>query len=132
MGFFKDLNKLNKQAKEIQKNQPPVKDQMANAMASMQQANAFLAQQAAAAPLVHDPLAVDGEAQILAVRDTGMRINLNASLQIDLLITIPGQPPRPATITSVVEPQNLARVQAGMQLRVRANPATPEQALIVW
>jgi hypothetical protein len=132
VGFFKDLNKLNKQAKEIQANQPPVKEQMANAMAQMQAANDFLAQQAAAAPMAHDPNAVEGTAQVLAVRDTGMRINLNASLQIDLLITIPGQPPRPATITSVVEPQNLARVQPGTQLRVRANPQTPEQALIIW
>ena len=132
MGFFKDLNKLNKQAKELQKNQPPVADQMANAMAQMQQANAFMAQQAAAAPLVHDPLAVEGEAQVLAVRDSGMRVNFNPSLQVDLLITIPGQPPRPATITAIVEPQNLPRVQPGLQLRVRANPATPEQALIIW
>lgn len=132
MGFFKDLNKLNKQAKEIQKSQPPVKDQMANAMAQMEQANQFMAQQAAAGGLAYDPNAVEGTAQVLAVRDTGMRVNLNASLQIDLLITIPGQPPRPATITSVVEPQHLAVVQPGAQLRVKANPQTPEQALIIW
>ena len=31
-----------------------------------------------------------------------------------------------------VTEEDLARVQPGMQLRVRANPATPEQALIVW
>lgn len=132
MGFFKDLNKLNKQAKEIQKNQPPVKDQMANAMAQMQQANAFMAQQAAAGSALQDPAAVDGTAQVLAVRDTGMRVNLNATLELDLLVTLPGQPPRPVTITSVVQPQQLALAQPGTQLRVRANPATPEQALIIW
>ena len=132
MGFFSNLNKLNKQAKEIQKNQPPVADQMANAMAQMEQANQFMAQQAAGGAVLQDPTAVDGTAQVLAVRDTGMRVNLNATLQLDLLVTLPGQPPRPVTITSVVQPQQLALAQPGAQLRVRANPATPEQAVLIW
>lgn len=132
MGFFKDLRKVSKQAKELQANQPPMKDRMATAMAQMQQANAVVAQQAAAGATWHDPMAVDGTAQVLSVQDTGMRVNLNATLQFELLVTLPGQPPRPVTVSSIVQPQHLALAQPGAQLRVRANPATPEQAVIVW
>ena len=117
MGFFKDLNELTKQAKELQTTQPSVDGpdgERHRADAAGQRVHGPAGRGRTAGPTTR--LGGRGQAQVLAVRDSGMRVNHNPSLQVDLLVTIPGQPPRPATITTIVEPRNLARVQPGLQL----------------
>ena len=123
MGFFKSLNQLNKQAKEIDKAAGPMDQRLGAAMAQMQQAQQFMAQQTGAA----DPAAVMGQAQVLAVRDTGARINMNPSVQLDLLVTLPGQPPYPVSTGMVLSVGDVGRLTAGAIVPVRVNPATPEQ-----
>ena len=132
MGIFKSLNQLNKQAKEIDKNSPPMEQRMSGALASMQQANALMAQQTAAFQAAADPAAVAGSAQILTTRDTGMRLNLDPTLELDLLVTLPGQPPYPATVTSTISMAHLGRVQPGGVVAVRVNPATPATVHLDW
>jgi hypothetical protein len=126
MGFFKSLHTLTKQAKEIDKAAGPMDQRLNNAMAQMQQAQAFMAQQTAAAASSVDPAAVKGEAQVVAVRDTGTRLNMDPTLDIDLLVTLPGQPPYPVTTRSVVSMAHVGRLTPGGQVQVRVNPATPQ------
>lgn len=132
MGVFKSMRQLTKQAKEIDRNSPPMEQRMAGALASMQQANAVMAQQTAAFQAAADPAAVLGSAQILASRDTGMRMNLDPTLQLDLLVTLPGQPPYPATVTSTISMAFIGRVQPGATVAVRVNPATPATVHLDW
>lgn len=125
MGFFKSMRELKKQADEIQRTAPPIEQRLGDAMASMQQANAFLAQQTAAAQAAVDPAAVAGEAQVVAVRDTGTRVNFDPAFDLDLLVTLPGQPPYPVTTRAVVSTANIGRLTPGANVKVRVNPATP-------
>jgi hypothetical protein len=126
MGFFKSLNTLTKQAKEIDKAAGPMDQRLDSAMAQMQQAQAFMAQQTAASQAAVDPAAIKGQAQVVAVRDTGARVNLDPTLDIDLLVTLPGQPPYPVTTRAVVSMAHLGRLTPGGQVQVRVNPATPQ------
>ena len=126
MGFFKSLNQLNKQAKAIGEAQGPMDQQLGTAMAQMQQAQMFLAQQTAVAEAAVDPAAVSGEGQVVAVRDVGVRVNFDPTLEIDLLVTLPGQPPYPVTTSAVVSVANLGRLTPGAAIKVRVNPATPQ------
>ena len=131
MVFFKSLNTLNKQAKEIDRAAGPMDQRLGNAMAQMQQAQQFMAQQTAASAAVADPNTVVGEAQIIAVRDTGARVNMNPSLQFDLLVTLPGQPPYPVSTGAVVSMGDLGRLTTGAVVSCRVNPATPELVHLV-
>jgi hypothetical protein len=72
-----------------------------------------------------DP-AVPGQAQVLAARDTGMRVDFNPTLELDLIVHLPGQPPYPVSTRSTVSQVQLALVQPGSAVRVRVNPATPQ------
>ena len=127
MGFLKDLNKLNKQAKEIDKTWDPGA-QMQAGLASMQAANDMLDQQTAPAQL-----ATTGEtatAQVLATRDTGTQLNMQPVLEIDLLVTREGSPPYPVTLRQVVALAQLGRLVPGAALSVRVDPANPQTVLL--
>ena len=126
MGFFKSLHTLTKQAKEIDRAAGPMDQRLGQAMAQMQQAQALMAQATAAGQAAVDPGAVTGQAQVVAARDTGMRVNLDPTLEIDLLVTLPGRPPYPVTVRSVVSVAHVGRVTPGGQIQCRVNPATPE------
>lgn len=124
-GFFKSLREVTKQANEIDKAMGPVQHRLDHAMAQMQQAQAMLAQGTQTARLATDPAALAGEGQVVAVRDTGTRFNMDPALEIDLLVTLPGLPPYPATVRSVVSVAHLGRLNPGAVVKVRADPATP-------
>jgi hypothetical protein len=136
VGFFKDLKKLNDQGRELRR-EHPVDEQMANAQARMANANALLAQQAAMAgaqgQAAADPAAVVGSARITAVHDTHMRFNLDPTLELDLLVALPGAAGHyPATVTTTVSMAFLARARAGESVAVRVNPATPQNVFVDW
>ncbi len=76
MGFFKSMNELNKQSKEINKNWDPGQ-QMKDGMAQLQQANEMMAQQTHAANLAVS--GKDGTASIANVAQTGAMVNYQAN-----------------------------------------------------
>lgn len=132
MGFFKSLGELNRQAKAIEASQPPVKERMAASTARMQQMTAAMTAGTVANVASMAATAVAGTAQILAVRDTGMLVNGDPNLGLDLLVTLPGQPPYPVSEQLVVSKVMLAWAQAGQVVNVRVNPATPQSVFIDW
>jgi hypothetical protein len=131
MGFLASLDQLNEQATEIDKAAGPMDQRLNQAMAQMQQAQVLLAQQTAVAQAAVDPAAVAAEGQVIAVRDAGVRVNMDPTLEVDLLVTLPGQPPYPVTTRAVVSVAHLGRVTAGATLAVRVNPATPHLVQLV-
>ncbi len=132
MGFFKSIRTLQQQAEEIDRTSPPMADRLSGAMAQMQQAHAFMAQQTAAATAAVDPAAALGRALIVAVRDTGIRLNFDPVFDLDLLVTLPGQPPYPVTMRTHVSMASVARAQPGFEDADRVEPATPDAVHLDW
>jgi hypothetical protein len=132
MGFFKSLGELNRQAKAIEKSQPPMKERMAASTARIQEMTAAMNAGTVANVASMAANAVAGTAQVLAVRDTGMLVNGDPNLGIDLLVTLPGQPPYPVTEQLVVSKVAVARAQPGQMVNVRVNPATPQSVFVDW
>lgn len=128
MGFFKDVRTLSKQANEINRNRD-VGAEMAAASAAMTQANQFLADQAAA---THLATAGWATLQVLAARDTGMVVNLQAVVELDLLVQPDGGVPFPTTVRQLVASSQLGRVVPGAALRGRADAADPTTVWIDW
>lgn len=129
MGFFKDVRKLQKQAKEIDKTWDPGAG-MAQAVQAMQSAGAMMEQQTLAARL-----AVEGEAasaQVTAARDTGQLINLQPVIEISLLVFLEGQPPYPVTLQQVVPMAQMGRLTPGTRLAVKVDPRARESIWIDW
>jgi hypothetical protein len=127
MGFFKDINTLKKQAKEIDKTWDPGA-QMRAGKERMAAAQEMLAQQTAAAQLA--TTGETAEAQVVASRDTGTQINLQPMLELDLLVMRQGQPPYPATVRQVVANAQLGLLTPGATISVRVDPANPSTVLL--
>jgi hypothetical protein len=134
MGFFKDIHTVTKQAKEIERNQPPVKDRMADASARMAEANQFMQAQAAATTAATSAM-VNGDpgtAQVVSVQQTAANINFEPVLNIELLVMQAGRPPRPVTIQTPVPQVCLPRVQPGASLSVNVDRTNAANVVIVW
>jgi hypothetical protein len=132
MGFLRSLNQLTRQAKEIQAAAPPMDQRLAHAMASMQQASALMSQQTMAARSAASPASVAGEARVLAARDTGLLVDFVPVLELDLLVSVAGQPPYPVSIRAAVAHAHLGQAGTGGMLEVRVDPAHPEAVHLVW
>jgi hypothetical protein len=130
MGFFKDIHTLQKQAKEIDKTFDPGQ-QARDATARMAAMNQQFAQAntALAAPPGD---AVDATAQIVSVGPSTGMINMDPIVPLELLISTPGLPPRPASISSVVPMTQLSRVQPGASLTVRVSQSDPSAIAVIW
>lgn len=128
MGFLKDVSKLSKQGREMQKNMD-VKAQMATGMASMQAASVMMQQQTVAAQVSTTGVATT--ATVVAVRPTGMQINLAPVVEMDLTVFRNGVPV-PATRREAVHQVYLARLQVGATLHVKYDPADPSALWIDW
>jgi len=128
MGFFKDLNTLSKQGREMQKNMD-VKATMANAMAQMQAGSAMMQQQTAASMMaVHG---TDATATISGVRQTGMQLNFAPVIDVDLTVFRNGIP-MPVTVRQPVEQIHLGRARVGENVRVKVDPNNPSSVWIDW
>jgi hypothetical protein len=133
MGMFKDLNNLNKQAKAMQK---PEHRGMLGGFRQMKdgvaQANQIMGDMAADGEKANHLGAngQDGTATITAVRDTGMTVNDNPSIEMDLQVQVAGAPPYPVTHQQVVSRLAIANFQPGANVTVKVDPANP-QSLIV-
>lgn len=69
-----------------------------------------------------------GQAQILQLQDTGMRINDNPRVKVLLQVTIPGYAPYQIWKTVTVPMIRLPQVQPGAVVAVMADPAEPQNA----
>ena len=128
MGFFKDVRTLSRQANEINRNRD-VGAEMAAASAAMSQANQFLADQAAATPHAAPP---PGAQQVHGAPDTRPGVNIQAGLELDLLVQPDGGVPFPTTTRQLVPASGLGRVVPGATLRGKADAADPTTVWIDW
>jgi hypothetical protein len=122
VGFFKDLNKLNKQGKELEKNWD-VGEQLAGAQASMAQANQFMAQQTAAANAV--VTGKQGSASVTAIRGSSAMVNMQPVVELDLTVFPPDGPPYPATVSQPIAAPLLGQVQPGCTVPVAIDAGDP-------
>lgn len=129
MGFFKSLNDLNKQAKEINKDWDPGQ-QMKDGMAQMEAANQMMAQQTQAANLAMS--GKDATASIVNVAQTGAMVNYQPTMQIEMTVFPEGGAPYPVTVTQVVEQIYLAKAVPGQQVKLKIDANDPSVAWIDW
>jgi Protein of unknown function (DUF3592) len=71
-----------------------------------------------------------GQATITQVTDTGVRLNDNPQVQIDLLVTMDGEPAYAASVTQVISRLAVAAFQPGATVPVRVDPRDPAQLII--
>jgi hypothetical protein len=126
MGFIGDLNKLNKQAKELSKDFDPGA-QMRDALAQMRAVNESMEE---AGKAMTD--GVPGTAQVVAVGPTTGTMNMNPMMHVDLLVTPQGGVPRPVSRDLVVPLQHLGRVVIGGTLPVLVSQSDPNGVAIMW
>lgn len=129
MGFFKSLNELNKQGKEINKNFDPGQ-QMKDGMAQMQQANEMMAAQTQAANLAVS--GKDATASITGVAQTGAMVNFQPTMMIDMTVFPDGGVPYPAQVTQIVEQPYLAKAAPGQQVKLKVDAGDPNVIWIDW
>ena len=131
MGVFKSMRDLQKQAKEIERNSPPVADRMAAAQARMASVNQMMAAQTQAANAAVAAAAglADGSAVRRTVTITGMRqigmLNFDLLVEFDLTVLPDGMPPYPATTQQRVSQMQVGRLQPGQTLQASVDPANP-------
>lgn len=132
MGFFKDVRKLNKMGKEAYMNMD-VKGQMAEATAAMAQTQQQMAQQTAAAELAAQPEnGIAGTATITAVRPTGMLVNYQPVVELDLLVAPTGRAPYPVTVSDHITVTNRMVCVAGRAVPVTVDATDPNVVWIDW
>ena len=68
---------------------------------------------------------IQGEATILQLEDTGMRINDNPRIAVVLEVRLPGYPPYQVRKTMTVPMIRMSQVQVGAVVVVMADPTQP-------
>lgn len=131
MGFLKDVRKLSKMGAELRDSMPPPGEQMAAAQQRMAAVTAQMNQQAQATQAVTAD-GVAATATVLSAAQTGALVNFDPSVRLELLVTVPGQPPYPASIEAVVPQIHLARVQPGSTIPVLVARTDRDQVLVDW
>jgi hypothetical protein len=129
MGFFKSMNELQKQSKEINKNFDPGQ-QMADGMEKMKEANAMMAAQTQAANLSMS--GIDATGSITGAAQTGTMVNFQPTMQIDMTVFPEGGVPYPVSVTQVVETPYLSKAAPGSQIKLKIDPSDPNVVWIDW
>jgi len=75
---------------------------------------------------------VAGTATVTGVSQTGMYLNEQPQLRLNLLVSLPGQVPYAATHTSFVPLMLMGRVTSGAPLAVRVDPADLNKIVVDW
>jgi hypothetical protein len=75
---------------------------------------------------------IPGTAQVIGLTQTGMYLNENPQVSMNLLITLPGRPPYAATRKEFVPLILLGRLSSGAPLAVRVDPVDPQRVAIEW
>lgn len=132
MGFFKNLATLTRQGYQMQQ-QMDVGASMAQASAAMDQAGAMMA---AMTPAPTTPTQEAGRVQVNATvtdaRQQPMTIGMDAVVELDLLVHLPGGIPLPVRHTARVAPLHLTRVVPGAALPVSIIPGRADTVRIEW
>jgi hypothetical protein len=75
---------------------------------------------------------VSGTATLTGVTQTGMYLNEQPRIKMDMLVQLPGQTPYAAEHSEFVPLILLSRVQPGATLPVKVNPTQPGKVVIDW
>jgi hypothetical protein len=129
MGLLRSMLDLHRQARQIEKTYDPVA-QAAQSRRFMQAMTQQLAEQSSVAELRHTGLA--GTATLTAVRDTGSRLDHQPLVELDLLVMVPGRPPYPVTLRTVVPIMGMGAMQPGRALAVWVDPVQPQRVAVAW
>jgi hypothetical protein len=133
MGFLKDIKTLKKQAEDMT---PPEHRGMMGGMRALKDLTAqstqmlgdMQAQQATAQRLM--ATGRQGTAIVTALRDTGMTVNENPQVELDLDVTVEGMPVYPVTHRQVISRLAIAGFQPGATVPVRVDPQDPRTLII--
>ena len=135
MGFFKSMHDLNKQAKEMQRNQPPAGARMAAMQERLADINQMMANttQAASNAAAAAAAGASGFAERCPVMIVGMRqvgtVNFDLLVEFDLTVTPEGRPPYPATIQQLVSQFQVGALSSGRTLEATIDPTNP---MAIW
>ena len=123
MGFFKAERELMKQAKEIQKTAPPMKDRMASLQNGMSSAMDAMAAQTAAANMAVTIGAngIPASITVTSVAQTGL-LNFDVMLKLEATVMPDGQPPYPATVPLKVSQMQAGLIQPGKTFSGKIDP----------
>jgi hypothetical protein len=75
-------------------------------------------------------MGVAGTGQIMGLRQTGVLVNGQPQVELDLLVTVPGRTPYRVKAREIVPLIMLNRLQG--TLPVRVDPARPETVVVQW
>ncbi len=75
---------------------------------------------------------IPGTAQIMGMTQTGMYLNEQPQIELNLLVTVPGRPPYAATHKSFVPFILLGRLGSGAPLSVKVDPVDPQKLVVDW
>src|ERR1700722_15497597 len=135
MGFFKSMHDLNKQAKELQRNQPPAGGRMAAMQERMADLNQMMGNttRAANTPAAAAAAGASGFAERCPVMIVGMRqvgmVNFDLLVEFDVTVTPEGRPPYPATIQQLVSQFQVGQLSSGRTLEATVDPSNP---VAIW
>ena len=73
-----------------------------------------------------------GRATITRFTDTGVLVQFNPQVVLDLTVAVGGRPSYDLRLTTTVPPHHFGRLQAGADLDVRVDPAQPQHVAIDW
>ena len=128
MGFFKDLRDMKKMADEIQEDNP--RPGFREMMSQGKEALAGAQAQMFAGNLAQDPNARSGTAVINSIRDTGVTVNQNPSVEFQLSVTTSGIT-YDASHTQIVSRLQVGQLQPGATVDVKIDPTDQTKLLIV-
>ena len=133
MGFLKDMRTLKNTAKDMT---PPEHRGVMGGFRAMKDAAAMgasvlgdmQAQNATSQRLM--ATGRQGTATVTAIRDTGLTVNENPQVELDLQVTVDGGAPYAVTHRQVVSRVAIPAFQPGATVPVRVDPADPHTLLI--
>ena len=135
MGVFKSMHELKKQAKEIERNAPPVGARLAAMQDRMADLNQMMANQTQAAANAASAAAAgaSGSAERCPVVIVGMRqvgsINFDLLIEFDLTVAPARRPPYPATIQQLVSQFQVGQLSSGRTLQATVDSSNP---MAIW
>ena len=125
MGFLSDLAALTRQAHAAAARMD-VGASLAAAQQTLEQAGRVMA----ASVVAHDPsldaARVRATATVTDARQLAVMVGMHAVVELDLIVSLPGGIPMPASRAEQLAPLHLARVAPGSQVPVSLVPGRPE------
>jgi hypothetical protein len=73
-----------------------------------------------------------GRATVLGLTDTGVLVNFNPQVVLELSVTVGGHPPYDVQLSTAVPARHLSRLHAGSDVGVRVDPSQPQRLAIDW